>query len=183
MTAAARARRRTPEAAPVWVARTPPRVAPSGPGAEWGPATRASPATSAVQLQPPAKVRGPLLRAEPGRQELRARGRSLRADSPVRVNHPPTSRASLFPSPPSCPSPPRSRPSGHRWCPRTRAATWPDGARPQARTSEPFLSLLGSRPGDFLTEHRARRPRTLEAEADALEQATPGATWKKAGAG
>lgn len=183
MTAAARARRRTPEAAPERVARTPPRVAPSGPGAEWGPATRASPATSAVQLQPPAKVRGPLLRAEPGRQELRARGRSLRADSPVRVNHPPTSRASLFPSPPSCPSPPRSRPSGHRWCPRTRAATWPDGARPQARTSEPFLSLLGSRPGDFLTEHRARRPRTLEAEADALEQATPGATWKKAGAG
>nr|CAI9708758.1 unnamed protein product [Rangifer tarandus platyrhynchus] len=43
-------------------------------------------------------MRGPLLRAEPGRQELRARGRSLRADSRVRVDHPPTSRASLFTS-------------------------------------------------------------------------------------
>lgn len=85
---------------------------------------------------------------------------------------------------PPRPSPPRSRPSGQhgpgRWghrerCPRTRTASWPDRARPQARTSEPFLSLLRARPGDFLTEHRARRPRTLEEEADDLEQATPGA--------
>lgn len=154
---------------------------------EWGPATRASPASSAVELRPPSKVRRPLLGADPGAPRVGSAGTEPARRLPG-TRAPPAARSRRLPAP--CPFPllrPTPAPSplpglpARAGCARpqdlggpgegplppaggfrdgcgTRAASWPEGARPQGRPSEPLLSLLRVCPGDALAEHGPRRP-------------------------